>query len=124
MRFFSNDSRETPDDEATADERPERVTSEPVAVPVQRPAPSPWAATPAATDPERTAADRAAAERAAAERTAAERTAAERAAAERAAAERAAVPRAEPAADRLRRGDGGRRGGRLRHGEPAERRTR
>ncbi|GAA3344575.1 hypothetical protein GCM10020358_48370 [Amorphoplanes nipponensis] len=66
MRFFSNDARESSDDqvtderaEARADEdRPERVQSDPVAVPSQRP-PSPWSNTPAtaddtvAVDPER-----------------------------------------------------------------------
>jgi hypothetical protein len=68
MRFFSNDARRAPDDQATVDEaaersaaeqsdqsanrtpgdeHPERVQSEPVAVPQQRPAsPSPWAASP------------------------------------------------------------------------------
>jgi hypothetical protein len=46
MRFFSNDAREAPDDQTpddrASDERPDRVQSEPVAVPGQRP-PSPWA---------------------------------------------------------------------------------
>ncbi|AGL14874.1 hypothetical protein [Actinoplanes sp. N902-109] len=46
MRFFSNDAREAPDDQTPDDhqpgERPDRVQSEPVAVPGQRP-PSPWA---------------------------------------------------------------------------------
>ncbi|PRY21063.1 hypothetical protein [Pseudosporangium ferrugineum] len=45
MRFFSNDARESADDEGAAD-RPERVQSEPVAVPGQRP-PSPWSDAPA-----------------------------------------------------------------------------
>jgi hypothetical protein len=44
MRFFSNDSRQSSDDQARVD-HPERVQSEPVPVPQQRP-PSPWAATP------------------------------------------------------------------------------
>ena len=48
MRFFSNDARESEDDQ-THDDRPERVQSDPVAVPNQRP-PSPWSNTPAATD--------------------------------------------------------------------------
>ncbi|WP_306215451.1 prolipoprotein diacylglyceryl transferase [Actinoplanes sp. RD1] len=49
MRFFSNDARESTDDREpdgdprdTADDRTERIQSEPVAVPGQRP-PSPWA---------------------------------------------------------------------------------
>lgn len=45
MRFFSNDARET-NDELALDDRPERVQSDPVAVPNQRP-PSPWSNTPA-----------------------------------------------------------------------------
>ncbi len=49
MRFFSNDARESTDEQAQ-DERPERVQSEPVAVPNQRP-PSPWSNTPATDDP-------------------------------------------------------------------------
>ncbi|GGQ77847.1 hypothetical protein [Couchioplanes azureus] len=44
MRFFSNDARESADEQAS-DDRPERVQSEPVAVPGQRP-PSPWSDTP------------------------------------------------------------------------------
>lgn len=44
MRFFSNDARESTDDPAP-DDRPERVQSEPVAVPGQRP-PSPWSDAP------------------------------------------------------------------------------
>ncbi|MEV4639386.1 hypothetical protein AB0J80_18745 [Actinoplanes sp. NPDC049548] len=44
MRFFSNDARESTDDPATGD-RPERVQSEPVAVPGQRPQ-SPWSDAP------------------------------------------------------------------------------
>jgi hypothetical protein len=55
MRFFSNESRQTHDDQARVEEHPERVSSEPVAVPAQRPA-SPWAASPGAA-PERPAAD-------------------------------------------------------------------
>jgi hypothetical protein len=47
MRFFSNESRQTHDDQARVEEHPERVSSEPVAVPAQRPA-SPWAASPGA----------------------------------------------------------------------------
>jgi hypothetical protein len=43
MRFFSNDSRESADEQA--DEHPEAVQSQPVAVPQQRP-PSPWSAGP------------------------------------------------------------------------------
>lgn len=54
MRFFSNESRQTHDDQARVEEHPERVSSEPVAVPAQRPA-SPWAASPGAA-PERPAA--------------------------------------------------------------------
>jgi hypothetical protein len=52
MRFFSNDARESaePDDSGkdpqAADDRPETVQSDPVAVPAQRP-PSPWSNTPA-----------------------------------------------------------------------------
>lgn len=46
MRFFSNDSRDDADDEAPTDERPDRVKSDPVAVPAQRPSTSPWAASP------------------------------------------------------------------------------
>src|SRR5690349_1767230 len=49
MRFFSNDARESTDEQAQ-DERPERVQSDPVAVPSQRP-PSPWSDKPAADDP-------------------------------------------------------------------------
>ncbi|RSM54077.1 hypothetical protein DMB66_37690 [Actinoplanes sp. ATCC 53533] len=49
MRFFSNDARESTDEQAH-DERPERVQSDPVAVPGQRP-PSPWSNTPATDDP-------------------------------------------------------------------------
>ncbi|OJF12064.1 hypothetical protein, partial [Couchioplanes caeruleus] len=45
MRFFSNDARESADEQAS-DDRPERVQSEPVAVPGQRP-PSPWSDAPA-----------------------------------------------------------------------------
>jgi hypothetical protein len=52
MRFFSNDARQSTDDQATVDpaaddkaEHPERVESEPVPIPQQRP-PSPWAAAP------------------------------------------------------------------------------
>ncbi len=55
MRFFSNESRQTHDDQAPVEEHPERVSSEPVAVPAQRPA-SPWAVSPGAA-PERPAAD-------------------------------------------------------------------
>ncbi|MEV6598317.1 hypothetical protein AB0M36_15770 [Actinoplanes sp. NPDC051346] len=44
MRFFSNDARESADEQAH-DDRPERVQSEPVAVPGQRP-PSPWSDSP------------------------------------------------------------------------------
>ncbi|MEU7906707.1 hypothetical protein [Actinoplanes sp. NPDC049118] len=47
MRFFSNDAREA-DEELALDDRPERVQSDPVAVPNQRP-PSPWSNTPATT---------------------------------------------------------------------------
>ena len=43
MRFFSNDSRDSADEQAQ--ERPDRVQSDPVAVPGQRP-PSPWSDTP------------------------------------------------------------------------------
>jgi hypothetical protein len=47
MRFFSNDARQPADDQTQVDEHPERVQSEPVPVPQQRPpSPSPWAATP------------------------------------------------------------------------------
>jgi hypothetical protein len=51
MRFFSNDARESaePDDsgqDPQADDRPETVQSDPVAVPAQRP-PSPWSNAPA-----------------------------------------------------------------------------
>ncbi|WP_153040114.1 hypothetical protein [Actinoplanes sp. TFC3] len=46
MRFFSNDAREAPDDDpdhrAADEQHPDRVQSEPVAVPGPRP-PSPWA---------------------------------------------------------------------------------
>ena len=59
MRFFSNDARESSDDQAQ-DEGPERVRSEPVAVPNQRP-PSPWSNTPPAAD-DRTPADSTAAD--------------------------------------------------------------
>ncbi|MFI5492976.1 hypothetical protein [Actinoplanes sp. NPDC051859] len=57
MRFFSNDARESADEQAH-DDRPERVQSEPVAVPGQRP-PSPWSDataddTRAGADPDRT----------------------------------------------------------------------
>jgi hypothetical protein len=76
MRFFSNDARESTDDRSAADEQgtheqgthdqaaheqarehghdeqPDRVQSDPVAVPNQRP-PSPWSNTPATTDAER-----------------------------------------------------------------------
>ncbi|UQU68792.1 hypothetical protein COUCH_32690 [Couchioplanes caeruleus] len=45
MRFFSNDSRDSADEQAQ-EERPDRVQSDPVAVPGQRP-PSPWSNTPA-----------------------------------------------------------------------------
>ncbi|GAB1639791.1 hypothetical protein [Krasilnikovia sp. MM14-A1259] len=45
MRFFTNDARESTDDAAPG-ERPERVQSEPVAVPGQRPS-SPWSDAPA-----------------------------------------------------------------------------
>ncbi|AGZ39680.1 hypothetical protein [Actinoplanes friuliensis] len=48
MRFFSNDARETTDEQARDDDQPEKVQSDPVAVPNQRP-PSPWS-TPAAAD--------------------------------------------------------------------------
>ncbi|MET8153392.1 hypothetical protein ACIBSW_31515 [Actinoplanes sp. NPDC049668] len=48
MRFFSNDAREA-DDELAHDERPDRVQSDPVAVPNQRP-PSPWSNTPSTGD--------------------------------------------------------------------------
>jgi hypothetical protein len=48
MRFFSNDARDSADDQ-TQEDRPERVQSDPVAVPNQRP-PSPWAKTPEETD--------------------------------------------------------------------------
>jgi hypothetical protein len=48
MRFFSNDARESTDEQAQ-DERPDRVQSEPVAVPNQRP-PSPWSDKPSTTD--------------------------------------------------------------------------
>lgn len=57
MRFFSNDARDASDEEAQIDEHPQRVTSEPVAVPVQRTtAPpssqSPWGpAAPPVRDP-------------------------------------------------------------------------
>jgi hypothetical protein len=44
MRFFSNDAREA-NEELALDDRPERVQSDPVAVPNQRP-PSPWSNTP------------------------------------------------------------------------------
>lgn len=44
MRFFSNDSRDSADEQAQQ-ERPDRVQSDPVAVPGQRP-PSPWSDTP------------------------------------------------------------------------------
>ena len=47
MRFFSNDARESTDEQAR-DERPERVQSDPVAVPNQRP-PSPWSDKPGPT---------------------------------------------------------------------------
>src|SRR5689334_2333480 len=55
MRFFSNDARESTDDrdpDRDADDRTERVQSEPVSVPGQRP-PSPWAtpATPEQVNP-------------------------------------------------------------------------
>ncbi|MEU8609849.1 hypothetical protein AB0C29_17850 [Actinoplanes sp. NPDC048791] len=59
MRFFSNDARESSDDQAQ-DDGPERVRSEPVAVPNQRP-PSPWSNTPPAAD-DRTPADSTAAD--------------------------------------------------------------
>ncbi|MFI7541492.1 hypothetical protein [Actinoplanes sp. NPDC049599] len=57
MRFFSNDARESTDEQSADDqakdqahdEQPERVQSDPVAVPHQRP-PSPWSDTPTATD--------------------------------------------------------------------------
>ena len=55
MRFFSNDARESTDEQAH-DERPDRVQSDPVAVPGQRP-PSPWSNTPATDDPAATATD-------------------------------------------------------------------
>ncbi|MEV4706480.1 hypothetical protein [Actinoplanes sp. NPDC049316] len=45
MRFFSNDSRDSADEQAH-EERPDRVQSDPVAVPGQRP-PSPWSNAPA-----------------------------------------------------------------------------
>ena len=48
MRFFSNDARESADEQALTDDHPERVQSHPVPVPQQRP-PSPWAASPSAT---------------------------------------------------------------------------
>jgi hypothetical protein len=48
MRFFSNDARESTDEQASED-RPDRVQSDPVAVPAQRP-PSPWSNTPATAD--------------------------------------------------------------------------
>jgi len=46
MRFFSNDSRDS--DEQAEQDRPDRVQSDPVAVPGQRP-PSPWSNTPGET---------------------------------------------------------------------------
>jgi hypothetical protein len=56
MRFFSNDARENTDEQATEtqtgearDEHPDRVQSDPVAVPNQRP-PSPWSNTPPTAD--------------------------------------------------------------------------
>nr|BFE76089.1 hypothetical protein GCM10020092_093900 [Actinoplanes digitatis] len=55
MRFFSNDAREA-DDELALDDRPDRVQSDPVAVPNQRP-PSPWSNTPSAGDGDRETAD-------------------------------------------------------------------
>jgi hypothetical protein len=48
MRFFSNDARESSDDQSD-EERTDRVQSEPVAVPNQR-AGSPWSNTPPAAD--------------------------------------------------------------------------
>jgi hypothetical protein len=48
MRFFSNDARESTDEQPN-DDRPDRVQSDPVAVPNQRP-PSPWSNTPTETD--------------------------------------------------------------------------
>jgi hypothetical protein len=47
MRFFSNDARESTDEQPN-DDRPDRVQSDPVAVPNQRP-PSPWSNTPSET---------------------------------------------------------------------------
>ncbi|MGW4945474.1 hypothetical protein ACWEOZ_28230 [Actinoplanes sp. NPDC004185] len=55
MRFFSNDARESSDDQAQ-DDGTERVRSEPVAVPNQRP-PSPWSNTPPTADDRTDAAD-------------------------------------------------------------------
>jgi hypothetical protein len=56
MRFFSNDARENTDEQTTEaqagearDGHPDRVQSDPVAVPNQRP-PSPWSDTPPAND--------------------------------------------------------------------------
>jgi hypothetical protein len=57
MRFFSNDARESGEDQVTDeragdrphDDRPDRVQSDPVAVPHQRP-PSPWSDTPGTAD--------------------------------------------------------------------------
>lgn len=66
MRFFSNDARESTDEQAQ-DERPERVQSDPVAVPNQRP-PSPWSNKPATDDPAADADRRDGAEEAAADR--------------------------------------------------------
>jgi len=52
MRFFSNDARESSDDQVpddqVRDEQPDRVQSDPVAVPHQRPG-SPWSNTPPAS---------------------------------------------------------------------------
>lgn len=51
MRFFSNDSRDSADDQAHTDEESERAQAQPAAVPLQRPS-SPWAASPGtASDP-------------------------------------------------------------------------
>jgi hypothetical protein len=74
MRFFSNDARESSDDQAD-DDGPERVRSEPVAVPNQRP-PSPWSNTPPAADAS-SPADSSPAESSPADSTAADSTAAD-----------------------------------------------